>query len=182
MSSLKRHNLVFGENGRGKTTLCAILRSLQAGDAAHVLGRRTLGGTATPEINILMQSGGHAVFTNGAWSRTVPDIAIFDATFVSENVHSGDVVDIEHRRSLYSVIVGEQGVKLAKQIDEVDEKVRNKNTEIRDKAAALQPYAPRRSSLWNRTALSMTRLARRRRNFRQRIRPCRSRRASPSLP
>ncbi|MFY9558604.1 MAG: AAA family ATPase [Terriglobales bacterium] len=138
---LKRYNLVFGENGRGKTTLCAILRSLQSGDPAHINGRKTLGGTDVPEITILMDDGGHAIFNNGAWNRTVPEIAIFDAMFVSENVHSGDVVDIEHRRSLYSVIVGEQGVKLAKQVDDLDEKVRSKSTEIREKAAALQVHA-----------------------------------------
>lgn len=139
---LKRYNLVFGENGRGKTTLCAVLRSLQSADPSNIIGRKTLGGADSPEITILMSDGGHAIFNNGAWTRTVPHIAIFDATFVSENVHSGDVVDIEHRRSLYSVIVGEQGVRLAKQIDDLDGKIRSKNTDIREKAAALQTHAP----------------------------------------
>ena len=32
---LKRHSLLFGENGRGKTTVCAILRSLQTGASVH---------------------------------------------------------------------------------------------------------------------------------------------------
>jgi len=139
---LKRYNLVFGENGRGKTTLCAVLRSLQSGNPAYITGRKTLGGIDAPEITILMDGGSQANFNNGAWTSTVPDISIFDAMFVSENVHSGDVVDIEHRRSLYSVIVGEQGVKLARQIDDIDEKMRSKNTEIREKAATLQAYAP----------------------------------------
>jgi wobble nucleotide-excising tRNase len=138
---LKRHNLIFGENGRGKTTLCAILRSLQSGDPAHIGGRKTLGSTDSPEVAILMDDGAHATFNNGAWNRKVPEIAIFDAMFVSENVHSGDVVDIEHRRSLYSVIVGEQGVKLAKQIDDLDEKVRSKSTDIRERAATLLAHA-----------------------------------------
>ncbi len=35
----KRYTLIFAENGRGKTTLCAILRSLQLGEAAHIIGR-----------------------------------------------------------------------------------------------------------------------------------------------
>jgi hypothetical protein len=117
------------------------LRSLQSGDPAHVNGRKTLGATDVPEIAVLMDDGGHAIFNAGAWSKTVPEIAIFDAMFVSANVHSGDVVDIEHRRSLYSVIVGEEGVKLAKQIDDLDEKVRSKSTEIRERAAALQVLA-----------------------------------------
>src|ERR1700745_2247688 len=34
---LKRHTLIFAENGRGKTTLSAALRSLQSADAAHTI-------------------------------------------------------------------------------------------------------------------------------------------------
>jgi wobble nucleotide-excising tRNase len=138
---LKRYNLFFAENGRGKTTLCAILRSLQTGDAAHVIGRTTLGGTDAPEINILLDTG-MATFSNGAWSATVPSIAIFDATFVSENVYSGDTVDIEHKRSLYRIIVGKQGVDLAQEIETIDAASRAKSTEIREKAAAIQAYVP----------------------------------------
>ena len=53
---LKRYNLFFAENGRGKTTLCAILRSLQSGDSAYVVGRTMLGG-GVPEINISIDVG-----------------------------------------------------------------------------------------------------------------------------
>jgi wobble nucleotide-excising tRNase len=63
---LKRYNLVFAENGRGKTTLCAILRSLQSGDSAHILGRKTLGGTASPEIKLLLGNGGIVTFDSAA--------------------------------------------------------------------------------------------------------------------
>jgi wobble nucleotide-excising tRNase len=139
---LKRYNLLFAENGRGKTTLCAILRSLQSGVSAHVLGRTTLGSPDPPEIRIL-QDGGALVFSNGAWSATVPDISIFDATFVSENVFSGDSVDIDHKRSLYRVIVGKDGVKLAKEIEELDAASRAKAAEIKEGAAAIQALVPK---------------------------------------
>lgn len=139
---LKRYNLIFAENGRGKTTLCALLRSLQSGDCAHVIGRTTLGAAGSPEAEILTTSG-MITFRQGAWSATVPDIAIFDSTFVSENVHSGDVVHIGHRRSLYSVIVGKQGVDLAQQINGLDGKSRAKAAEIAEKAAAVLTFAPR---------------------------------------
>jgi wobble nucleotide-excising tRNase len=144
---LKRYSLIFAENGRGKTTLCAILRSLQSGVAAHVLGRRTLGSPDAPEVRILQEAGGVLNFSNGAWSATVPEIAIFDATFVSENVFSGDTVDVAHKRSLYRVIVGKDGVKLAKEIDDLDAASRAKATEIRDKLAPLQALLPRGTSL-----------------------------------
>src|SRR5208282_3613352 len=84
---LKHYNLVFAENARGKTTLCAILRSLQTGDTAHVIGRTTLGGPGEPEARILLDAGTIAL-NAGAWSATVPSLAIFDSTFVSENVYS----------------------------------------------------------------------------------------------
>ena len=138
---LKRYSLFFAENGRGKTTLCAILRSLQSGDPAHVLGRTTLGTGGMPEITILLD-GGTATFRSGAWNTTIPNLAIYDSTFVSENVYSGDAVDLDHKRNLYEVIVGKQGVDLARHIADLDADSREKSTEIRDKRAAVQVLVP----------------------------------------
>ena len=86
---LKRLSLLFAENGRGKTTLCAVLRSLQSGVGAHVIGRTTLGSTDAPEIRILAD-GRTFSFGSGAWNSTLSDIVIFDATFVSENVRTAE--------------------------------------------------------------------------------------------
>lgn len=143
---LKRYNLFFAENGRGKTTLCAILRSLQSGAAAHVTGRATLGSTDAPEVRLLAD-GATLAFSNGAWNSTVTDIAIFDSTFISENVFSGDFVDIDHKRSLYRVIVGKAGVALAKQIEELDAASRAKASEIKEKAAPIQVHIPKGMTL-----------------------------------
>ena len=129
---LKRHSLLFAENGRGKTTICTILRSLQSGVGAHVIGRTTLGSTDTPEIKILSDDS-TLIFNDGAWNSTLPDIAIFDSTFVSENVFSGDLVGISHKRNLYRVIVGRDGVTLAKKIESLDDTSRTKAAEIRKK-------------------------------------------------
>ena len=139
---LKRYSLIFAENGRGKTTLCALLRSLQSGDRTHVIGRTTLGALGAPDAEILT-TGGMITFRQGAWSATVPEIAIFDSTFISENVYSGDVVDLGHRRNLYSVIVGKQGVDLAQQIEVLDGKSRAKAAEVTEKAATVSAFAPR---------------------------------------
>ena len=54
---LPRHVLIFGANGFGKTTLCAILRSLQSGDASHIIGRKTLGSAGEASVDILVDSG-----------------------------------------------------------------------------------------------------------------------------
>ena len=136
---LKRHSLLYAENGRGKTTICTILRSLQSGVGAHVIGRTTLGSIDAPEITILSDDS-TLIFKNGSWNQPLPNIAIFDSTFVSENVFSGNLVSIDHKRNLYRVIVGKDGVVLAKAIESLDAASRAKAAEIREKAAPIQPH------------------------------------------
>ena len=138
---LSKHTFITGANGYGKTTLCAVLRSLQTGDPAHVLGRTTLGTTDAPAIELLLE-GGQARFDGAAWNATMPEIAIFDGVFVAENVHSGEVVDIEQKRNLYRVIVGDAGVKLAAQDAELAAESRAKTGEISTAAKAIQPHVP----------------------------------------
>ncbi len=111
-----KFNVMFAENGRGKTTLCAILRSLQSGDGRYVEGRRTLGQNDAPDIDILLNDG-NARFRDGEWSRTLPGIEVFDSHFVAQNVYSGDAVGTDQKRNLYRVIVGREGVALAERVD-----------------------------------------------------------------
>lgn len=137
--AFRRYTLIFAENGRGKTTFCAILRSLSRSAPALILGRKTLGSPDPPEAQLLL-SNGNATFRNGAWSAAYPDIAIFDGTYITENVFAGDVVDTEHRRNLYRVIIGTQGVTLAGRVNVLDNEIRNKNNEIRDLRAQIQRH------------------------------------------
>ena len=137
-----RHlNLIFGENGRGKTTFCAILRSLFTNAPALVLGRATLGSTAPPEAQLLFSSG-VITFRDGVWNPAFADIAIFDGPYISENVFAGDVVDTENRRNLYRVIVGAQGITLATEVNDLDDQVRQKTNDIRESGTGLQRFCP----------------------------------------
>jgi len=40
--TFRRYTMIFAENGRGKITLCAILRSLFTNTPALIIGRKTL--------------------------------------------------------------------------------------------------------------------------------------------
>lgn len=130
--TFRKLTLLFAENGHGKTTLCAILRSLQTGRHEFISERKTLGVNDAPSVQIRL--GGNTLsFTNDAWSQTNLDIAIFDSVFIHDNVYAGDYVDHEHKKNLYRVIVGAQGVQLAKQVEELDGKIRETNREISSK-------------------------------------------------
>jgi wobble nucleotide-excising tRNase len=127
----RKLTLLYGENGHGKTTMAAVVRSLQTGHAAHISERATLGASGGQGIEILLGTGGVAKFANGAWSHTLSDVEIFDATFVRENVFAGDNVETEHRKNLYEVVVGASAVALRNKVDELDAKNRQALSSVR---------------------------------------------------
>src|SRR5262245_42707119 len=91
---LAKLNLIFGENAKGKTTLTSIIRSLQSGDGNHIYSRARLPVAGPPEVKLL-HAGGMAEFRSGAWNATLPDIEVFDAHFIDDNVCSGLTIDHE---------------------------------------------------------------------------------------
>ena len=104
--------LVFAENGRGKTTLATILRSVSTGNAKIVTERHRLGAQHPPHLVIAPKVGAPLVFQNGAWSGTIPGIAVFDDHFVAQNVCAGIEIATAHRQNLHELILGAQGVAL----------------------------------------------------------------------
>ncbi|MFA5061680.1 MAG: AAA family ATPase [Patescibacteria group bacterium] len=133
----KRLTLIYGDNGHGKTTLAGILRSLQTGDPAYVQERATLGVNGSPAVEIRLAAG-NASFQGGQWSQTMPDLEIFDSTFINENVYTGDRVESEHRKHLYEVVVGAAAVALAHQVDEIDTKSRTAAHDITELETKLR--------------------------------------------
>lgn len=139
--TFRKLTLVYAENGRGKTTLCAILRSLQSGQPEFIAERKTLGATDAAFVHVRLNSADYK-FTNDAWTVTYPDILIFDPVFVNENVYSGDYVEHEHKKNLYRVIVGTEGVRLAREIEDLDRQIRDANADLRTKRDALSRHVP----------------------------------------
>ena len=140
---LARLTLVYAENGRGKTTLAAILRSLATGDPIPVAERRRLAAQHPPHV-ILDCSGGPpaAMFQNNAWNRTFPNMAVFDDVFIDQNVYSGLAVEPEHRQNLHDLILGSRGVTLNQRLQELVAQIEAHNSALRNKAAVI-PAAER---------------------------------------
>lgn len=139
--AFRKLTLIFAENGQGKTTLCAILRSLKTGNPEFILERKTLGSGNPPSVQIRL-TGDTASYSNGAWENPQPNIAIFDSAFVHANVYAGDFVLHDHKKNLYRVIIGSKGVQLAKQIEELDGLIRETNKNISAKKDVLSRTLP----------------------------------------
>jgi wobble nucleotide-excising tRNase len=137
----KKFTLIYGENGRGKTTLCAILRSLQDGNSAHIIGRKTLGVTGVPSVHIQLETS-QVQFRDLVWTQTLPNLLIFDQEFISENVYSGNSVGTDQRRNLYKIIIGSEGVQLAKQYEEKKEEISGIQSRIRSVTQTIQSHLP----------------------------------------
>jgi wobble nucleotide-excising tRNase len=136
--------LLFAENGRGKTTLAAILRSLSDGNPVHITERKRVTAQHSPHVVVGVAGSAPHVFQNGAWTATLPAIAIFDDAFVAQNVCSGIDIEVGHRQNLHELILGAQGVALNAAVQLHVARVEEHNKELRAREAAI-PAAVRGS-------------------------------------
>ena len=134
---LARLTLVYAENGRGKTTLAAILRSLATGDPIPIVERRRLAAAHPPHVVLDHSAPPPAVFQNNAWNRTLPDMMVFDDVFVDQNVSSGLAVGSEHRQNLHELILGAQGVALSQRLRGLVDRIETHIASLRTKAEAI---------------------------------------------
>ena len=130
--------LVYGENGRGKTTLAAVFRSLASGESTPILERQRL--TTDEQPHVVLDCDGEpptAVFQGGQWNRKLPQLAVFDDVFIHENVHSGLSVDSRHRKNLHGVVLGSRGVELQQRLENIVKRAERHNSALREKSAAI---------------------------------------------
>jgi wobble nucleotide-excising tRNase len=133
---LEKLTIVYAENGRGKTTVASILRSLSLGDPNFVLERHRLGASNAPHI-VLSINGQQYSFQNSAWTSSLSDIAIFDDNFVSQNICSGIEVVTSHRQKLHELILGAQGVALNSALQLEVARVEEHNRLLRERESAI---------------------------------------------
>lgn len=112
--------LIFARNGYGKSTLCSILRSAAEQDGFLISARRRLGALGASLANTQWKKHGAVKFSAGAWNSCPGPVHIFDAEYVHRNLHVAESVTRDNKRSLINVIFGDQGVKLAKAVSDLD--------------------------------------------------------------
>jgi wobble nucleotide-excising tRNase len=134
---LKKFALIYAENGRGKTTLAAVLRSLDNGDPLPILERKRLGSIHPPHVVVEGNGGGTAVFQNGIWTNRFADIIVYDDYFTTENVCSGVEVETAHRQNLHELIIGAQGVALNTTLQGHIDRIERHNRDLQTKSNTI---------------------------------------------
>lgn len=140
--ALSRLVLIYAENGRGKTTLAAVLRSLATGDPMSITERRRLAAAHPPHVVLECEGGPpDAIFRDGTWNRTLPQVTLFDDVFIDANIHSGLAVDARHRQNLHELVLGARGVELSRRIQQLVSRIEEHNRALRERASAIAEEA-----------------------------------------
>ena len=135
---LGRLVLVYAENGRGKTTLAAVFRSLATNDPLPIIERSRLAAQHSPHIVLECEGGPpDAMFQDGAWNHTGPQMALFDDVFVDQNIHSGLAVDPRHRQNLHELVLGVRGVRLSRKLQRLVSRIEEHNRALREKSDTI---------------------------------------------
>lgn len=129
---LKKAALIYADNGRGKSTIAAILRSCAQNVPALITNRKTLDSTLNQSVRLQFDNGHFVRFENGAWSEARAEILIFDADFVEQNVYSGSQVTPGQRQNLLHFALGVAAVNAQREYDLASTAVAQVATSIRE--------------------------------------------------
>lgn len=134
-SQFQDNTIIYGRNTLGKSTLTAIFRSIQTGDKKIIEGKKSFGATGSPDIKIRFTDGSNRTildFNSNQWTTGNPNIQIFDTQFITENVFQGEEITFDNQKSLNQIIIGEKGIELNSDIQELQKEL-NELTESKRK-------------------------------------------------
>lgn len=131
--------LVYGENGRGKSSFAAIARSCSENRPDLILRRRTIDQKGDPAIEFIFD-GGPTTFKAGAWSKPRPEVLVFDDDFIEENAFTGKGITSANRRGLYTFALG-HAVDLQKRMDAAAAKANEAGRVRGEKEKAVQSHS-----------------------------------------
>ena len=118
--TFKKATLVYADNGVGKSTLASIFRSCASNDPDLIRRRKTIDGIYQPEVLLQFSNGQQSEFENMGWSNSHPELLVFDADFVEQNVYAGGQVTTDQRKNLLQFALGTNAVNTQREYDQAD--------------------------------------------------------------
>ncbi len=137
---LQKATIFYADNGRGKSTLATILRSLREGDATPVVERKTIAGTHDPKVTLQFADGYKVSLSAGKWSEARPEFIVFDSDFVEKNVYSGAEVNTGHRKNLLEFVLGAKAVSARANEKKATNNADKSSKEVKDIEDMLRGY------------------------------------------
>ena len=138
-TDFEKINLVYGENGSGKTTLSIILNSLK-GNNTLLSKKRAFDRTIPQTIELLtdITPNPKITYTNNAWDNNYPNIEIFDIHFINDNIYTGLEIQNSHKKNLFEIIFGPQGVQLKNDIHGIKDRIQTGKATIKTTTTQIE--------------------------------------------
>lgn len=138
-TDFEKLNLIYGENGSGKTTMSVILNSLK-GDNLLLPKKRAFDTTVPQTVEVLTDNTTNpkSTYNSNVWDNHYPNIDIFDIHFINENIYTGLEIQTSHKKNLFEVIFGQQGITLKLQIQSIKERIQNGNKTIKETSEKIE--------------------------------------------
>lgn len=134
---LQKASFIYADNGRGKSTLASLFRSCATNNPALITNRRTIDGANDQEARLQFSSGQYSTFHDGSWDQQRPELLVFDADFVEQNVYSGGQVSADQRKNLLQFALGANAVVAQREYDQADDNTRQATATVRDLTSQL---------------------------------------------
>ena len=115
--TLSKAVAIYSDNGRGKSTLACLLRSLSNNDCDEVRARQTLRAGVEPRAELLIGGEKHTL-SEGSWDKTFDGVRVFDDDFVEKNVSLGRLIALVHLEHLLEFAVGGETAEPAEDVAE----------------------------------------------------------------
>lgn len=115
--TFKKISLIYGDNGRGKSTFASIMRSYTNSAPAILVKRKTLNSALAQTVDLQFTGGRRAKFENDVWNTKFSDFHVFDLDFIETNVYSGGEIKPGNRQKLLSFALGQSAVTARTEFD-----------------------------------------------------------------
>ena len=136
----EKATFIYSDNGRGKSTLASVLRSVSSNASALILHRKTIDGTSEPQVTLQFGSGHKVTFNGAVWSEQRPDVLVFDSDFIEQNVHSGGAVTTGQRKNLLDFALGDAAVNARKNVETATASAKLANEKVQTITSQLEGY------------------------------------------
>lgn len=136
LPDFQKFNLIYAENGMGKTTLSLVLKSLN--ERPELMLKKRSFNKKMPQAATVVTEEESYHFTDKHWNQFLTNLEIFDVHFINENIYTGLEMQASHKKNLFEIILGDGGIELKLQIQTLKKRIFNGKKIIRQTAKFIE--------------------------------------------